>query len=340
MICPHCQADLKRKERTGQRCGRCKRKFAFEPKSHPLKLNDLGFLKVVRKLRGEAGLAYTPAQLFFALSARKRQRPFTVGVIVLIVLASVVAGTAVNAVFRTNMLVGGAVSLLVAGGIAGLIFRNSRPLSGDRFQREVIDRWRAVYGEPPPGLIVRGGAPDPTASPARPRAALACPERQALACLRANGLPERHGLGLLPTAPPWSSSERALLDELRARPDLPLLFLHEGEAAGGPSSPAVLAALGLGEERRVWRLGARPGRTRASPPRRQPPTGPADELDRPAERAWRDSGAYSPLLALRPQPLIRLVAGAVERATRRRPADPEEAARRRARSVGFMTWPE
>jgi hypothetical protein len=340
MICPHCQADLKRKERSGQRCGRCKRTFAFDPKSHPMKLNDLGFLKAIGKLRSEAGLAYAPAQLFFALDARSKGRSSVVGDIVGRVLRAaflgVWAGGAAFIVTR-NGLVAGAVGLLVAAIAGSISFLKSRRMNGVRFQRAVIDRWREVYGESPPGLIV--GDETGTSPTVRPRAALACPERLPLACLRANGLPERHGLGLLPTAPPWSPSERALLEELRARPDLPLLFLHEGDAAGGPPTPAVLAALGLDEERRVWRLGARPGRSTATRPRRRPPA-TAAELDRPAERAWRDSGAYSPLLALRPLPLITLVAGAVERATRPRPADPEAVAQRRARSVGFMTWPE
>jgi hypothetical protein len=64
---------------------------------------------------------------------------------------------------------------------------------------------------------------------------------------------------------------------------------------------------------------------------------PADEAAiGQAERAWRAQGVMSPLLALPPAPLIRLVERAVAHVTQ---TTASADARRQARAVGFMTWP-
>lgn len=55
MICPHCEHSLLRKERTGNRCGYCRRLYALDPKTNRLKLSDLRVRRVVAALSAGGG---------------------------------------------------------------------------------------------------------------------------------------------------------------------------------------------------------------------------------------------------------------------------------------------
>ena len=87
MQCPHCKANVTRKERSGNVCSKCYQEFAFEPKQHPLGLNDLRFQRTVAKISENDKLYFTSSQLQFALS-RKRLNSNTT-IIFLVVLAIV-----------------------------------------------------------------------------------------------------------------------------------------------------------------------------------------------------------------------------------------------------------
>jgi hypothetical protein len=58
----------------------------------------------------------------------------------------------------------------------------------------------------------------------------------------------------------------------------------------------------------------------------------------PEEFDWLNKGFYSPVLALTPNRVIRILTNAVERgstSTEPQPSTPEE----QAKTIGFMTWP-
>jgi hypothetical protein len=63
MICPHCSATVKHRERSGYRCGHCGRQFVFEPRDHPSRLTDVRVRRAAAWL-GEGGrFRYTLGQL-------------------------------------------------------------------------------------------------------------------------------------------------------------------------------------------------------------------------------------------------------------------------------------
>ncbi|GIJ64215.1 hypothetical protein [Virgisporangium aurantiacum] len=62
MICPHCAASVKHRERSGHRCGRCGREFVFEPRDHASRLTDVQVRRAAAWL-GEGLFRYTFGQL-------------------------------------------------------------------------------------------------------------------------------------------------------------------------------------------------------------------------------------------------------------------------------------
>jgi hypothetical protein len=62
MICPHCTASVKHRERSGHRCGHCGREFVFEPRDHSSRLTDVQVRRAAAWL-GEGRFRYTLGQL-------------------------------------------------------------------------------------------------------------------------------------------------------------------------------------------------------------------------------------------------------------------------------------
>lgn len=380
MKCPHCAAELLHRERGRRRCAKCKREFALEPKGHPLRLHDLRFQQVVAKLSQNGTRRYTPRQLHYAFGRKvvREQKPKGVGAgIGCFALSCIVTGIPVG-VLVSGMMASmnsarfdGLILLLGLMLIAGLAlvitavymrqpFRPNLPMTPDQFQREVLGRWQQVYGTLPPGLIDPRQPLPPDPPPGQLRAVLACPDRDVFLCLRANGLPEHLSLGLLPTSGQRTPAEKAALAAIRANPRLPLLVLHDASPEGCTLLQSLPMTLGLPATQKMIDLGIRPHhaikfqlmRLGAAPSsellhilqKRVAAAGSAhsshtlteDEFD------WLERGFYSPLAALGPARLIRVVTQAMEQATTARPAvsqrprDPET----QAQAVGFMTWPE
>lgn len=368
MRCPHCATSLTYRQRGNQRCSVCKREFALEPKTQPMKLSDTGLRKLAEKMSANGALFYTPAQVLHYASRKHvaAQKPKTMPVGCLLIVVLVIGG------LLTNVAPWPVVALLAAGALLigwwGIRRQRQRPfypqlpLTLGVFQQRVLERWREVYGQLPAGLIDQADLHQRRRQPAPGdlRAVLLCPEPAILDCLQANDLPARLGLGLLRLTDQPDADEQALLAALRARPSLPLLLLHDASPAGCTLAATIRVRLGLSERQRVIDLGLRPRqavaqklmRLGAPPPpellhllrkRVADPAAPPDAARaalQPDELAWLEQGCVSPVLALPPARLINLVTKAVERvapATAR--VDPEQAAQEQARAVGFMTWP-
>lgn len=65
MICPHCRATVRRKERTGGECGHCRRRFALDPREHGTGMNDLRIERLVHRLTDGGRLRVTLTQLWY-----------------------------------------------------------------------------------------------------------------------------------------------------------------------------------------------------------------------------------------------------------------------------------
>ncbi|GAA1389352.1 hypothetical protein GCM10009639_16860 [Kitasatospora putterlickiae] len=355
MICPHCSKDLLQRQRPKRRCSYCREEFALDPKLDGLGLHDVRIRKVTAKLSDEGRLTVTSGQLNYALQHRGRppqrfraEKGSAAGLIVPGLIALLMAvplidiGFAPVAVLVGITLIGFGIRRLVLSGVPAPDTSVESRWTQDAFRDTVLNRWRAVYGALPAGLVEDTLVP-PGPPPADPAFALFCPDLTVRVFLRANGYAERH---------------RALIvNNLRAVPaGLPLVVLHDASPQG---HLLVAEARAARAGRRVLDAGLsvrtvlvdehkytllrdlhRPRELYARLEREVP------ELTG-SQRDWFAAGWWTPLAALPPKRLMAVADRAAERITApsarspeaERPETPVET-RRRALAVGFMTWPE
>ncbi|MEV6977744.1 hypothetical protein [Kitasatospora sp. NPDC093806] len=368
MICPNCTRNLLQRERARRRCHFCRKEFALDPKRDGVGLHDVRIRKLTGKLGDEGRLTVTGGQLRYALQQRghppqafRGDRGSACSLIGFAVVASVAAiafqgSLAVGLGLVVLTLIGLAVRQLVLASVPAPPGPVEARWTTDGFRMTVLDRWRAVYGALPPGLVedelVRPGPP-----PAEPAFALLCPDPTVRAFLHVNRYPERH---------------RALLvGELRAVPaGLPLVVLHNASprgcllAAEARAARPGLRVLDAGlsvravlvDQAKYVLLREDPDRAEEWRPRL------ARELPglSASQREWFAEGWWSPLAALPPKRLMAVADQAAERITapaagpvagpvgllkspaagpHGQPETPAET-RRRALALGFLSWPE
>jgi hypothetical protein len=333
MICPHCSRNVKRKERTGNVCGSCKRRFALEPKENFLNLHDVRMTKLATKLSDNGTYRFTTTQLWYAAShkaiARRARFPApgklflsAIAVVVLTVLGFV-AEAPLYWVFAAVLALGWAL-YLTARHANRYNRRILPPVTHPEFVNNLLDSWRRTYGGDVPGVVREAGAPPEWHVP-QPVLAVLSDSHPALVALFANDVHRRHNVALV------------------HRPDrvpagVPVVLLHDVSLDGYRFAAEARAALG---SRVVADLTPRPSVVKAAKGavKLRQPAPRAEALRWPvangvlaeADVAWLAEGWWSPVAALRPSALIGRVATAVQRA-----ADPE---RRTAAAIGFLTWP-
>ncbi|MEU9254379.1 hypothetical protein AB0D66_21275 [Streptomyces sp. NPDC048270] len=344
MICPHCERDLLRKERTGNICGRCKRPYALDPKTNSLRLGDLRVRRITDGLTDDGRIRVTPGQLWYALTRRRlTASAFAPGCAGWALFGGVLFGLWGVLGGMTYMLY--AAGALLAAALGVLVARETGaglgipPMSRAAFRSEALAAWLRVYGSLPPGLVDDGGHPWPRrpANAPAPTAVLVCPDASIAAFLAADGLPERHGIALVQ----GPEQVTPLLPALPER--APVLVLRDADAHGElllhrlretlPGRRVVDAGVSLRTVRGLAK--AVPYRDRARKPA-------PEEMHRLAalgqftaqELKWLARGWRFPLVGLPPARLLAVVDGLAERIGRS--VDPE---RRDAAEVGFMTWP-
>ncbi|MGW0857180.1 hypothetical protein [Streptomyces sp. NPDC002690] len=349
MICPHCEHQLLRKERPGNRCAYCRRVYALDPKTNVLGLSDLRVRRVMAALSADGRFAVAPGQLWYALSRRSLRKSSLgdvwnslTGVAGFVLLLAGVLVPFVPA-FVAGVLLS-LVSLSVVVVRSAGVGRGVPQVDRAAFRSAVLTPWLRVYGELPPGMVDdREWIPDGP-SPARTktvgptpadRAAgvLLCPDPSIIAFLTAEGMAGHYGLALV----------RTLDEAVALAPRGPVIVLHDADAHGAllarhardafPGIRVVDAGLPVRKVR---------GLAHAVPVRdrwRRPPAGARRELAAlgefdTAELKWLGRGWGFPLVALPPVRLLEVVARYAGRATGQ--PDP---ARAEAAGVGFLTWP-
>ncbi|MCF8610503.1 hypothetical protein L5G28_10105 [Gordonia sp. HY285] len=346
MICPHCRADVRYRDRPDHTCSQCKREFALDPKTAPYRLHDLRVLRLADKLSTDAHLHFTYEQLRYAAGKRTLETSIesgwriafwgTAGALLFLTLTpglplalavgpsatDLSEGTLVTWLFTVSACLI-ALSMVINGLRRPSMLRNYRIDMDDSledFAATVEDRWQSVYGTTIPGLVDERRAGIEHA--ASPRYAVLCPSRSVLVCLSWNGIVRDRDL--IPVSHP---------DQVP--PNIPVLVIHD-------ASPEGLGLVAEARRRfgpRAVDVGLSPQTAMsAEPPRlwlRTPTlsndaaaTLPSDLPD--AERAWLETGWWTPVSAVPPRRLIAAVNRAIDR------FEPGTA---EARTVGFLTWP-
>ncbi|WP_156753652.1 hypothetical protein [Actinokineospora pegani] len=328
MTCPFCQEDIRGRERSGNKCGKCGKVYVFDPKTNPLGLHDLRVRRHVDKLRAGRGLRFTTSQLWLSLARKQVAEPTTpfayfgcyLGLVVGAVIIAVSGWAAYVHAVPTAVASMVVVTLIVRrfvrpGAARGRLVSVAMLL--DAFAEQLWGVWPRLHGGPVEGLVDDSRPAGHRL--ARPERVLLCPVNAATACLVANGVPQRLNL---------HTAQR--LDQVP--PGLPVLILRDASVVGQRFAARAVAALGP----RAVDLGLTPAQARADrhlPRLKGAPVAP-ETLGHlglsEADTAWLAEGWWVPLASVRPAKLI----AAVEKSVAR--TDPDHAA---AAAVGFLTWP-
>ncbi|QIQ02958.1 hypothetical protein [Streptomyces liangshanensis] len=345
MICPNCQENVLYKERPSYTCSKCRRTFALEPRANSLRLHDARFLRVAAKLTDNGRMKITESQFWFVLSRKTLNSvrgprsgvPTAIGCLAFglpVGAGLCFTGVAVGGGAYFLVVLGALLVLAAVGGAVGNVQDGRKrydtlPLSP--FREQAMARWKFAYGSLPPG-IVDDATLRRTPRPERPRAALLCADLAVASFLAANDLPARYGVEISTT--------------VQALPDgVPVVVLHDAGAIG---SVQVLAARDALPGRRVVDAGLRPrvvmkAKGAVVPHGTAPSAADVRRLRAAGtltaeELTWLADGWWSPLVGAPPVKLLNAVSTVLERVTGS--ADANDPDRRRAETLGFLTWPD
>jgi uncharacterized membrane protein len=352
MKCPHCNEDLRYKERTGRRCSKCKREFAFEPKTDRLGLHDARFRKAIAKLSADGKLYFTAGQLLHFLSRRKIKNSFSAvrGLLIFLTVAAVFVSIVL---FSTPVIYLTAPAAVLFAVLTIIFWRKegnlNLPISKAEFEQNILPRWSAIYGDLPPRLLSENFATRNSDVSEKARAAaLVCANDEILACLAANRIGEKFNLIFINLSQPVAASEKSKIQFVRSQKDLPFLVLHDASIEGCLLKDEFVRLFASGDAAAtsaVYDIGLRPNDVMNANFVRLRQNVSADSTQNlrgldPAEVEWLKSGSRTPLAALTPAQLFNLVANGVKRYAppHRRQQQQETSAERRAEAVGFMTW--
>ncbi|MGP3690105.1 hypothetical protein ACTVZO_36325 [Streptomyces sp. IBSNAI002] len=358
MICPNCSTSLRARERRGQVCSRCHRRFALDPKVHGRGMHDVRIRRRAAALTHDGRLTVTVTQLWYrcrtysrAWPAREAHgtRPWVRRLVSFPICAGFLVCWALTSGFLALLAAAAAVGVLIAahnfleffsGGPAGSYIRPDE----EEFRKLMSGEWTTVYGELPPGVVDDGPrtAGHSVPQPHPPRAVILCTDHAVAVFLEANGLPARLRAVLVEADP--GSAHDALVD-VPGR--LPVVVLHDASALGALLAPLLRVAhpdravvdAGLPVAAVRSRGGAVHRVTRV-PSGSQAPAVDAGGLRDVAglseeDAVWLAEGFWSPIAAVPPA----LLAGVVEEAVERAVAG-AAGAREPDPAYGFLTWPD
>ena len=325
MQCPKCFADVKYKERSNNQCSKCYAHFAFEPKTHPLKLTDKYFSKVVAKLSNNDKLFFTPQQLQFAVSRKKLKSNSLM--ISLIIIAFV---TTIIAMFIYPLAAIAVAFIWIIVIIATTIYYKKNiflPQTIFEFHSSVIETWRSVYKTYPSKLILNNALP--TQFNADVRGILVCDDVETAICLVANQTDKNLGLAIV-------NNPNQIVELLQKRGKLPIFVLHSASVEGYHFAEKIKQQFDA--QTRISDIGLRPQtmmKSNIAKLREKSESIGNIGILTNEEIAWLNQGFYTPLFVLTPQRLIAFVTKRLGKQAKPIAAENPEA---KAKSIGFMTW--
>lgn len=345
MECPHCHEQVKYRERSNFVCSKCRKEFAFDPKYDPLKLHDVRFNRIVNKISDYDKFYFTPGQLMYFLnrgkivnSARTARNIFLFLAIAFAVATAVTITTVVVPLLIFPFSIIFWILTIVYWNKEGRLSLASDPRL---FQENVIRRWERVYGKPPLSLRNNLEIKHEPKLLNHPRGFLVCPDKEILACLAANHIPQSLGLILIPP----SNMPKPEADAFHKNGDLPIFILHDASADGCELKDKFARIYsGSSPNRKIFDIGLRPSMVIKSKAMRLRESEQNLLTDLPGltpeEKNWLRKGYYTPLLALKPKQLINFVKRAVTRRQELLAKNAKPNEQQAAEVVGFMTWLE
>lgn len=320
MICPHCRENIKYRERSNNTCSKCHKRFAFEPKTHPLLLSDSYFSNAVTKLSHYNDFYFTMDQLRFFLSRKKLKSTLSPYLLIIPMIIT----TIIASVFYVSLGI-----LVFFFWVIFLIVKIrsrkkiSLPDAGD-FNYGVLGHWKSVYGSFPDKLILDYSVSnqiDPNAE-----AVLFCEDDQTAACLKAN-----HAV------PNFSiiTNENLLNEMAQLNKILPVFVLHNASSSGYFFYEKVKQRFGT--KMKVIDIGFRPQTVIKTKLMKFWEEGGKNNFGSltTEENNWLNEGFHTPLFILKPEKLIQYVTKQIQSRTKNILVENVE---QKAKAVGFMTW--
>lgn len=325
MICPHCSANLKYKDRNHNTCSQCQKSFAFEPKTHPLQITDSYFSRTVNKLSNDGKFYFTSQQLQFAISRKKMK---STGLFAVLIILSVITLIVTAIIFYPALLV------VIPFWIILMIFlkfyrkRNvSIPQTASQFQNSVLDRWEHVYKNYPSNLINKTFISNHYDDDLK--GTLICEDNETAVCLAENQLGKALKLAII--SKPKEIGE--LPKKLR---ELPVYVLHDASINGYEFLEKIKQQ--FSKQTRVIDIGLRPQavmKTKLTQLRQPNDTYINFGNLTNEEVEWLKKGYHVPLFVMKPERLLKYVANQIGQKSKSvQPDNTEE----KAKAIGFMTW--
>lgn len=316
MICPHCRENVRYRERSNNTCLKCNKRFAFDPKTHPLLLSDSYFSNAIEKISSYNKFFFTKDQLRFILSKKKWKKTLSPYLLILPMIITTIIASIFYASLGILVFLFWVIFLIVK---IRARKRISLPDAGD-FNYGVLGQWKSVYGNFPDKLILDYSVSnriDPNAE-----GILLCEDDQTAVCLKANQVVPN--LAII-------TNVDLLNDLLRKNNKLPVFVLHNASSNGYHFYEKVKQQ--FGSQTKVVDIGLRP----QSIMNKFWDVGENNDFSglTAEENKWLSSGFYTPLFVLKPEKLIQYVTKQIQSRTKTGLAENVE---QKARAVGFMTW--
>lgn len=240
MKCPHCQKDIRYRERSGRQCPQCRKRFAFEPRAGDL-LSDLAFKSLLDRLSDQGTLAWNTRQLQHALLRpyRRQQIKQRQGLIIGSLFGGLVLGLLSFSLLPTLLWL-----LLALGGgcmLGLLVYRRLKaspllPVSLTEAEK-LLQRWEAVHGPAPgklPPLQLKPARDDknPLSNSYNVSQALICDRPETVAFLLANAFHIEQRCAILSVGGYPPEDFEGLRQMLKRNPQLNVFVLHDASYNG------------------------------------------------------------------------------------------------------------
>ena len=323
MKCIHCGSNNSYRDRQSSNgsCKACRRKFAFEPYTDPLKISDGLFQRMIQNVSGENRIFFTERQLWYEFNRylwHKRLRGQTNIFMWIFGVVGIGASLVLSSLWP--LVIGGLGIGFAVVARSGRLFKSRQPLVMFTDFRKDVDRWTQAHGKIEKLIRIGDSQPNHHQREAEPDLTaysfdrvLVTDKTEIAVMLVANNFHFENNCAILSVAGYPEDITDIVMEMLRRNPELKVFALHDASTEGC-KLPLILR-----EERwfpdqaiGIIDLGLRPQHVKKMrvftlAGRRQTISTEVRELLTAGEAAWLERGNSVELEVLRPEGLIRAI---------------------------------